>query len=162
MNNEMSEGRFRHIVRIAGVDVSGDLLIPYGLAKIKGIGYHTGLAIARIVGLDPQSRIGYLSDADVHRIEDVINNPLKYGIPVWYLNRRKDYASGEDRHLISADLIFEARSDIEREIKTRSWRGIRHQLGLKVRGQRTHTTGRIGPVVGVTKGKAAQQQQKKE
>ncbi|MFN3268734.1 MAG: 30S ribosomal protein S13, partial [Zestosphaera sp.] len=80
MNNEMSEGRFRHIVRIAGVDVEGDLLIPYGLSKIKGIGYHTGLAIARIVGLDPQSRIGYLSDADVRRIEDVISNPLKYGI----------------------------------------------------------------------------------
>lgn len=156
----MSESKFRHIVRIAGVDVEGDLLIPYGLAKIKGLGYHTGLAIARIIGLDPQSRIGYLSDTEVRKIEDVISNPLKYGIPVWYLNRRKDYTSGEDRHLISADLIFEARSDIEREIKTRSWRGIRHQLGLKVRGQRTHTTGRIGPVVGVTKGKVAQEKQK--
>ncbi|MGC8975347.1 MAG: 30S ribosomal protein S13 [Thermoprotei archaeon] len=156
----MSESKFRHIVRIAGVDVEGDLLIPYGLAKIKGLGYHTGLAIARIVGLDPQSRIGYLSDAEVQKIEDVVSNPLKYGIPVWYLNRRKDYTSGEDRHLISADLIFEARSDIEREIKTRSWRGIRHQLGLKVRGQRTHTTGRIGPVVGVTKSKATQEKQK--
>lgn len=160
MNNGMSESKFRHIVRIAGVDVEGDLLIPYGLAKIKGLGYHTGLAIARIVGLDPQSRIGYLSDAEVQKIEDVVSNPLKYGIPVWYLNRRKDYTSGEDRHLISADLIFEARSDIEREIKTRSWRGIRHQLGLKVRGQKTHTTGRIGPVVGVTKSKATQEKQK--
>jgi len=160
VNNGMSESKFRHIVRIAGVDVEGDLLIPYGLAKIKGLGYHTGLAIARIVGLDPQSRIGYLSDAEVQKIEDVVSNPLKYGIPVWYLNRRKDYTSGEDRHLISADLIFEARSDIEREIKTRSWRGIRHQLGLKVRGQKTHTTGRIGPVVGVTKSKATQEKQK--
>lgn len=159
MNNGMSEGRYRHIVRIAGVDVEGDLLIPYGLAKIKGVGYHTGLAIARIIQLDPRSRIGYLSDAEVRKIEDVLSNPLKYGIPAWYLNRRKDYVSGEDRHLITADLIFEARSDIEREVKTRSWRGMRHQLGLKVRGQRTHTTGRIGPVVGVTKGKAAQQKQ---
>lgn len=160
MNNGMSEARFRHIVRIAGVDIGGDQLVPYGLARIKGIGYHTGLTIARILGLDPHTRIGYLSDSDVHRIEDVINNPMKYGIPSWYLNRRKDITTGEHRHLITADLMFEARGDIEREIKTRSWRGVRHQLGLKVRGQKTHTTGRIGPVVGVTKGKVAQQQKK--
>jgi len=158
----MAESGFKHIVRIAGVDVEGDVLLPYGLAKIKGIGYHTGLAIARILGLNPYMRVGYLSESDVKRIEDVIHNPSKYGIPPWYLNRRKDYKTGEDKHLIGADLIFEVREDIDREIKTRSWRGIRHQLGLKVRGQRTHTTGRIGPVVGVTKGKAQQQQQKKE
>ncbi len=39
--------------------------------------------------------------------------------------------------------------------KLRSWKGIRHNLGLKVRGQRTRTTGRLGLTVGVTKGKAA-------
>ncbi|MEM2020938.1 MAG: 30S ribosomal protein S13 [Zestosphaera sp.] len=155
----MSEARFRHIVRIAGVDVEGDLLIPYGLAKIKGIGYHTGLSIARILGLDPHTRVGYLSDSDVRRIEDLIVNPLKYGVPHWYLNRRKDPVTGEHRHLITADLIFEVRGDIEREVKTKSWRGMRHQLGLKVRGQKTHTTGRIGAVVGVAKGKAVQRKE---
>lgn len=149
----MPEETYKHIVRIAGVDIEGELLLPYGLAKIKGIGYHTGLALTRKLGLDPHLRIGYLSEEDVEKIEDAVNNPSKYGLPSWYLNRRKDYKTGEDRHLIGADLIYEAREDIERMMRIRSWKGIRHQLGLKVRGQRTHTTGRLGPVVGVTKGK---------
>ena len=147
----MSTQGFRHIVRIAGVDVEGDLLLPYGLAKIKGIGYNFALALIRVLGYDPRLRVGFLTDEDVKRIEDAINNPSKYGIPLWYFNRRKDYVTGEDKHLIGADLIFAARQDIEREIKIKSWRGIRHALGLKVRDQRTHTTGRIGPTVGVSK-----------
>ncbi len=153
MISGMPEETYKHIVRIAGVDIEGELLLPYGLAKIKGIGYHTGLALARKLGLDPHLRIGYLSEEDIEKIEDAVNNPSKYGLPSWYLNRRKDYKTGEDRHLIGADLIYEAREDIERMMRIRSWKGIRHQLGLKVRGQRTHTTGRLGPVVGVTKGK---------
>ncbi len=148
----MSEGTsFRHIVRIAGVDVEGDLLLPYGLAKIKGVGYNLGLAIVRVLGYDPNMRVGYLTDEDVKKIEEVIQNPLKFGIPPWFLNRRKDYVTGEDKHLVGADLIFAARQDIEREMRIKSWRGIRHSLGLKVRGQRTHTTGRFGPTVGVSR-----------
>ena len=147
----MSTQGFRHIVRIAGVDIEGDLLLPYGLAKIKGIGYNFALALIRMLGYNPQMRVGFLTDEDVKRIEEAISNPAKYKIPTWYFNRRKDYVTGEDKHLIGADLIFAARQDIEREIKMKSWRGIRHALGLKVRGQRTHTTGRIGPTVGVSK-----------
>ena len=41
------------------------------------------------------------------------------------------------------------RKDIEIMKKIRSWKGIRHSLGLKVRGQRTRTTGRLGLTVGV-------------
>jgi len=147
----MPEETFKHIVRIAGIDIAGDLPLPYGLAAIKGIGYHTALAVLRRLGLSPSLRVGYLNEDDVSRIEDVVTNLKKYGIPSWYLNRRKDFETGEDMHLIGADLIYAARQDIERLMRMRSWRGVRHQLGLKVRGQRTHTTGRLGPVVGVSK-----------
>ncbi len=149
----MPEETYKHIVRIAGIDIEGELPLPYGLAKIKGIGYHTGLAIVRKLGLNPRLRVGYLSEDDVEMIEKAVRDPKSVSLPSWYLNRRKDYITGEDRHLIGADLIYEARQDIERLMKIRCWRGIRHALGLKVRGQRTHTTGRLGPVVGVTKGK---------
>ncbi|OYT51939.1 MAG: 30S ribosomal protein S13 [Desulfurococcales archaeon ex4484_204] len=147
----MVEKVFKHIVRIAGIDISGELTLPYGLSVIKGIGYNTALAIVRKLGLDPRIRVGFLSDDDVKMIEDAVSNLGKYGVPAWYMNRRKDYAAGKDLHLIGADLIFAARQDIEREMKMKSWRGIRHSLGLKVRGQRTHTTGRIGPTVGVSR-----------
>ncbi len=147
----MPEETYKHIVRIAGVDVEGDLLLPLGIAKIKGVGYNLAMAVIRKLGLDPNLRVGFLSEEDVRNIEDAITNPGKYGIPSWMFNRRKDYVTGNDLHLIGADLIYAAREDIEREMRIRSWRGIRHSLGLKVRGQRTHTTGRFGPTVGVMK-----------
>ena len=43
------------------------------------------------------------------------------------------------------------KEDIQREMKIKSWRGVRHSLGLKVRGQRTRTTGRKGGPVGVAR-----------
>jgi small subunit ribosomal protein S13 len=59
-------------------------------------------------------------------------------------------------HLLTSDIPFTLRNDIERERITNSWRGYRHMYGLKVRGQCTRTTGRKGGAVGVAKaGKAA-------
>jgi small subunit ribosomal protein S13 len=69
------------------------------------------------------------------------------------LNRRKDLLSGEDRHIMGADLLVNLREDINLLRKIRSYRGIRHERGLKVRGQRTKSTGRRGAVVGVVRKK---------
>ncbi len=144
---------FKYVVRIAGTDIDGMLKVPYGLAKIKGIGYNLALAICRKLGIDPQKRIGYLTEAEIKKIEDTLQNLSAMGFPSWLFNRRKDYETGRDLHLIGADLIFYVKQDIEREKRIKSWRGIRHALGYKVRGQRTHTTGRIGPTVGVKRKK---------
>ena len=55
-------------------------------------------------------------------------------------------------HLVTSDIAFNVRNDIEREKSVFSWRGYRHMFGLKVRGQRTRCTGRKGGAVGVAKG----------
>lgn len=156
----MSTQSYRHIVRIADTDIPGNLTLAWGLARIKGVGYNMAIAICRKLGYDPSMLIGYLTDEDVKRLSDVIKNPLGFEFPSWVLNRRRDYETGQDIHLVSSELIFYARQDIDREIKMRSWKGMRHALGYKVRGQRTHTTGRIGPTVGVARKKQQQQQQK--
>ncbi len=145
--------QFRYVVRIAGTDLDGKLKLVYGLAGIKGIGVPTAYAILRKLGIDPDKRTGFLTDEEIEKLEEAILNPGRYGIPVWMFNRRKDYETGDNLHLIGSDLIFKAKQDIEREKRIKSWRGIRHALGLKVRGQRTHTTGRLGITVGVTKKK---------
>ncbi len=150
----MSEEQgFKYIVRIAGVDIDGRLKLPYGIALVKGIGYTTALAIIRMLGLDPDKRVGFLTAEEIRKLDEVLKDITKLGLPAWLYNRRKDYETGNDMHLIGHDLIFYARRDIEREMKIGSWRGIRHRLGLKVRGQRTRTTGRLGMTVGVTKKK---------
>lgn len=155
------ERSFRHVVRILETDVSGDLPLVYGLAEVKGVGYNLALAVCRVLNLDPYMKTGYLTDSEIEAIEKVVKEPLSAGIPSCILNRRKDYTTGLDMHLYGAQLIFYAKEDIEREKRIKSWRGIRHALGLKVRGQRTRTTGRIGMTVGVRRKKTAQQQEKK-
>jgi small subunit ribosomal protein S13 len=104
--------------------------------------------------LDPEMRTGYLSDSQAKELERIIQDLSKIGIPSWLLNRRKDIATGKDIHLIGPDLKLATRMDIERMKATKSWKGIRHALGLKARGQHTRTTGRTGQTVGVSKKKA--------
>ena len=140
-------------MRIMGTDIPGDLKVVYGLALIKGVGVNLSYALCRLLGIDPNKRMGFLTDAEVEKIEKAIANPSAVGIPAWMLNRRKDYETGKDLHLVGADLIYYVKKDIEREKRIKSWRGIRHALGLKVRGQRTATTGRIGMTVGVKRRK---------
>ena len=143
---------FRNIVRIGDTDLDGTKAAAYALAKIRGIGIATAYAICRKLGIDPHAPLGILSDDQIKRLDWAVRN-LHEMAPPWFLNRRRDPETGKDLHLIGADLVLAARKDVELMKRLRSWKGIRHALGLKVRGQRTVTTGRLGPVAGVTKGK---------
>lgn len=140
---------FRHILRISGADVDGTLKIPYALTKIKGINLNFANAILKKAGINPDVRAGFLTEAEVKKIEEVMKEPTKFGLLNWLLNRRKDLETGKDLHLISADLALKNKTDIDRVKGIKSWRGYRHAYGLKVRGQRTRTTGRKGKAVGV-------------
>ncbi len=151
--------QFKYVVRIFGQDVDGTMKLPYALAMVKGIGYNTAKAIIYKLGLDQNARLGELSDTDLKKIESAYAEHSIKGLPSWIYNRRRDYDTGIDLHLVTSDLIFYVRNDIEREKRNKSWRGIRHSLGLKVRGQRTRTTGRTGMTIGVSKKKTAQPQQ---
>jgi small subunit ribosomal protein S13 len=140
---------FRYIVRITGTDVDGNKKLTYGLLKIKGINIRLADAIVKVAGFNPDMRVGNLTDTDVRKIESVIREPLKHGIPAWLLNQRKDLETGKDIHLIGPDLTLRNRENITRMIEARSWKGVRHSLGLTVTGQKTRTTGRKGRQVGV-------------
>jgi len=146
---------FRHIVRIIDTDVDGSLKAIYALKKIKGISTSLANAVLKKAGVDPQIRAGLITEAEVEKIEEILKDPLKHGIPAWLLNRRKDLETGRDMHLISADLILKTKLDVDRLKEIKAWRGYRHAYGLKVRGQRTRTTGRKGKTVGVKKKAAA-------
>jgi len=123
-----------------------------GLTQIKGIGYNFATAILDTLKINTNSNIGNLTDTNVQEIEKLITDPIGSNFPVWFLNRRKDIETGSDLHLLSSDIPFTLRNDIERERIAASWRGYRHISGLKVRGQRTRTAGRKGGAVGVAKG----------
>jgi small subunit ribosomal protein S13 len=142
---------FRHIVRIMGSDAAGTLKISYALTEIKGIGLNLSSAILKKASVNPDARVGLVTEAEINRIEEVIKDPAKFGLPVWLMNRRKDAETGKDGHLITAELVLRTKTDIDQAKEIRSWRGYRHAYGLKVRGQRTKTTGRAGKALGVKK-----------
>lgn len=142
---------YRHILRILGTDVQGTLKTVYALKQIKGISLSLSNAILKKAGINPDLRVGYLTETEIDKIEDIIREPAKYGLPNWLFNRRKEMETGKDVHLIGADLVLRTKIDIDKEKEIKSWRGYRHAYGLKVRGQRTKTTGRAGKALGVKK-----------
>ncbi|MFZ1076940.1 MAG: 30S ribosomal protein S13 [Nitrosotalea sp.] len=148
----MSSQEFRHIVRIAGKDIPGAKKTIIGISQVKGMGYSFAKSILDILKINPNSNVGFLTESQVEEIEKAMRNPSSVNIPPWFLNRRKDMDSGNNLHLITSDIDFNVRNDVEREKGMNSWRGFRHTYGLKVRGQRTRTTGRKGGAVGVRKG----------
>jgi small subunit ribosomal protein S13 len=154
----MSQQEYRYILRIMGTDVQGTLKTSYAVAEVKGLSSALSNAILRKAGVNPDLRVGYITESDISKIEDVIRDPVKYGIPGWMFNRRKDTDSGKDNHILSADLALKIKTDIDGAKEIRSWRGYRHAYSLKVRGQRTKTTGRAGKALGVKKKTLMQKQ----
>lgn len=137
--------------------VDGNAKVEFGLTQIRGIGRRLAQSIIRVAGINPNLRIGSIPEKELQKIEEIILNPVQYGIPNWMVNRPKDLRSGEDLHLIGNKLDITVKRDIDRMKKIKSYKGIRHNLRLKVRGQKTKSTGRHGLVVGVVRRKKSQQ-----
>ena len=134
-----------------GTDVQGTLKTIYALTAIKGVSMSLANAVLKKAGVNPDLRVGFLAETEISKIEEIISDPTKHGLPTWLFNRRKNTETGKDVHMISADLVLRTKTDIDEQKEIRSWRGYRHAYGLKVRGQRTKTTGRAGKSLGVKK-----------
>jgi small subunit ribosomal protein S13 len=122
------------IVRILGRDLEGKMTVYSGLAKIKGVSWNLSNAACIILGIQKTKKIGALTDSEIEKISEFLKNPK---IPEYLLNRRKDFETGENKHLLGSDLDLKKEFDIKRLKKIRSYRGGRHALGLPSRGQRT-------------------------
>lgn len=140
---------FRQIIRFLDADINGNFQTCHALTKVYGISYTLSNAICNIAQIDKTKKIGSLSSQELEKIQSIVKNPTE--IPSWALNRKKDIATGKDNHLISADLKFQKDMDIKHLRKIKCYRGVRHSLGLPVRGQRTRSNFRHGKTVGVKK-----------
>jgi small subunit ribosomal protein S13 len=146
----MADEEIRHLVRIMNTDLQGSKAAMYALTGIRGVGLRTARVIIDTTGIDPKSVIGYLSDEDVAKLDAAVGN-FEENLPTWMLNRQMDPFTGDDKHLLGQDIIMTFREDINNLKKVRAYRGIRHERGLKCRGQRTKSTGRRGSTIGVSK-----------
>lgn len=153
--SEPKEGKetdedFKYIVRIANSDLDGNKSVVYALTAIKGVGDRVADIIMNKTGLPRTEKIGNLSDEDIELLETHVLE-LAEQTPGWLLNKQKDYWSGEDIHVLGTDMDMRNQEDINMLKKIRCYRGIRHEKGQKVRGQRTKAHGRSGLTVGVVK-----------
>jgi small subunit ribosomal protein S13 len=142
----------KHIVRILNTDLNGHQPVQMALTGIKGMGRRNARLLTQKAELDPSETLGMLSDEAISRLRDIVESAQDH-LPIWMKNRRKDLLTGEDKHVMGIDLVLTQREEMDIIRKTRSYRGIRHERGLRVRGQRTRSTGRRGATVGVSRKK---------
>jgi small subunit ribosomal protein S13 len=123
------------LIRISAKDIFGNKTVYPGLTEIKGVSWMFSNAICRKLKLDKKKRIDELTPQEITNIEKFISSPKE--ILPFLKNRRKDMETGEDKHIIGADLDLHKEFDIKAMKKMKSYKGIRHTLGQPVRGQRT-------------------------
>ena len=108
------------MARIAGVEVPNNKRVEIGLTYIYGIGRTTSNQILAKTGINPDTRCKDLTEDDVSKLRDEIEN----------------------FHKVEGDLRRDVALDIKRMIEIGCYRGTRHRKGLPVRGQRTKTNAR--------------------
>jgi small subunit ribosomal protein S13 len=145
---QMEEG----FIRILDTDIPINKNVYVGLTKIKGISFALSNAICNYLGIDKFKKIKDLSEEEIEKLSRI--NEIIKNFPPWILNRRRERESGKDLHLFGSRLDLAKEFDIRRLKKIKCYRGVRHSLGLPVRGQRTKSHFRKGPAVGVLKAKS--------
>ncbi|MFH0798017.1 MAG: 30S ribosomal protein S13 [Candidatus Woesearchaeota archaeon] len=148
---EKTNQELRPMVRILNSDLDGNKTIWISLKRIKGISFTFANVICNSLNLDKSKKVGYLSDEEIKKIENIISNPLEHSLKPWLLNRRKDYETGSDLHLHGINLGLSKDFDIKNMKKIKAYKGIRHQQGQPVRGQRTKAHFRKGASLGVSR-----------
>ena len=154
---EEQKQELRYFVRISNTDLDGNRQIQNALIKIKGISTMMSHAILKSARIEKTKKAGYLTDEQAGKIDEIIKEPGKFGIPAWMFNRRKDPEDSQDKHLTGSNLTFIQDNDIKMMKKIKSYKGVRHSSGLPVRGQRTRSNFRKnkGKVMGVKKKEGA-------
>ena len=109
------------MARLLGVDIPNRKKIEYSLRYVYGIGHTRSKSVLEEAEIDPNLRTQDLSEQDLSKITNVIL---------------------ERKYLVEGDLRREVTSNLKRLQSIRSYRGLRHQRGLPVRGQRTITNAR--------------------
>src|SRR3989338_4687172 len=105
------EQELKYFVRIANTDLDGNKPIRHALTKIKGVSFMFSNAMLNITRIEKTKKAGYLADNEVAKINDIIKDTLKFGIPSWLFNRKRDPEDGTDKHLVSSTLAFTQDND---------------------------------------------------
>lgn len=144
------EFRAESIIRLAETNLDATKPVRASIRRVSGVGFMFSNAVAAVCGFGDK-KLGDLTEQERKKLEDILMHPENYNIPFWLCNRRKEPATGQDRHLIVSQLELTKRADIGQVRKLKTYKGVRHSLGLPVRGQRTRSSFRHERSVGVVR-----------
>jgi len=139
---------FSYIVRVADTDIDGTKALATALTTIKGVGKRTAIQLCEITGFDPSSLAGNLNPDQQEHLRTSIESYAE-NVPLWMLNRQRDLETGDELHLTGQEVGMTQSDDVSRLRAIKSYRGLRHASGNKVRGQRGRSNGRFGLTLGV-------------
>lgn len=105
--------------RVAGVDVPGEKKVPYALTHIYGVGLATARKLVKQTKIDPDKRARDLDGTEINLLQKAL-----------------------DKYLIEGNLRQLVNDNISRLKRIKAYRGLRHMMGLPVRGQRTRVNAR--------------------
>ena len=108
------------MARIAGIDIPREKRVEIALTYIYGVGLSSSQKILKQTSINPDTRVGDLTEDQVNRLREVIDRSFK----------------------VEGDLRREVALNIKRLIEIGSYRGMRHRRNLPSRGQRTKTNAR--------------------
>ncbi len=106
--------------RVIGIDIPDNKRLEISLTYIFGIGRELSTQIIAKLGLDPNMRAHKLTEDDIAKLNALL----------------------QSQYVVEGDLRRQVQNNIKRLINIHSYRGMRHRLGLPVRGQRTRTNTR--------------------
>jgi small subunit ribosomal protein S13 len=146
---------FRYIVRLANTDLDGTRPTALALTGVRGVGLRIAEVACRLAQVNANEMIGNLPEPTVEGLETALGS-LSTVLPRWMVNHPNEPVLGESPYYFGPDLETRRRDDVNVMKMIRSYRGVRHERGQKVRGQRTRSNGRTGMAAGVIK-KAAKE-----
>src|SRR3989344_5217775 len=101
--------QLRPFLRVFNTDLIGGKPIGNALLKIKGVGFTMANSVCNVLSIDKNVKAGLLTDADARKIEEAIKTKM----PNFTINRRGEFTTNENKHLVGGDLIFEVDNDIK-------------------------------------------------
>jgi len=135
-NPKLVKKEEQRLIRILSKDIEGNLNVYVGLTKIKGISWGVSNAICKVLKINKSKKISELTKEEIDKINIFSENP---DLPNYLMNRKNDRETGKNKHLVGSHLELQKDLDLGRLKKIKSYKGVRHSLGLPVRGQRTRS-----------------------
>eukprot|EP00553_Chaetoceros_curvisetus_P008047 CAMPEP_0204622192 /NCGR_PEP_ID=MMETSP0717-20131115/7840_1 /ASSEMBLY_ACC=CAM_ASM_000666 /TAXON_ID=230516 /ORGANISM="Chaetoceros curvisetus" /LENGTH=149 /DNA_ID=CAMNT_0051636833 /DNA_START=51 /DNA_END=497 /DNA_ORIENTATION=+ len=124
MSSMMQGPEFQHILRILNTNVEGKRNVVFALTKIKGLGRRFADLICKKAEIDVNKRAGELTADEIEKLVAIIQNPRQFKIPLWFLNRQKDWKTGKYSQVFAQNFDAKLREDVERMKKIRAHRGL--------------------------------------